>query len=113
MCSSDLFKALGEAFKTATIEDKLGLGLLAGGSIGDAFAEALASGFEKEIDERTADKKDITEGIERFIYGLGKKVLLSNYLAFIADTIFAADSRSVAATWLGGICYTLQMLWAS
>lgn len=65
--------------------------------------------IEKEIDNRIASKRDFTEGMERFIYGLAKKVMLSNYLAYVADTIFVADERSIAAAWLGGICYTLQI----
>lgn len=65
--------------------------------------------IEKEIDHRNVSKKDFTEGMERFIYGLAKKVLLSNYLAYVADSVFDASERSVAAAWLGGICYTLQI----
>lgn len=65
--------------------------------------------IEKEIDERSISKRDFTEGMERFIYGFAKKVMLSNYLAYIADSIFDADERSVLTAWLGGICYTLQI----
>ncbi len=65
--------------------------------------------IEREIDDRTVTKTDLTEGIERFSYGLAKKILLSDRLAFIADTAFAAGERSVAAAWLGGICYGLQI----
>lgn len=65
--------------------------------------------IEKEIDNRIVSKRDFTEGMERFIYGLAKKVMLSNYLAYVADSIFNAGERSVAAAWLGGICYALQI----
>lgn len=65
--------------------------------------------IEKEISDRSITKKDFADGMERFIYGLAKKVLLSNYLAYVADMAFNADGRSVAAAWLGGICYTLQI----
>lgn len=41
-----------------------------------------------EINSRTVTREDFTEGMQRFIYGLGKKVLLANYLAQIADNIF-------------------------
>ena len=46
----------------------------------------------------------------RFIYGLGKKVLIANYLAQIADNIFDAGVPMSAATaWLGAVAYTLQI----
>lgn len=62
-----------------------------------------------EIRNRRESKADIAEGMERFIYGLGKKVLLSNYLAQIADNVFFLPSQSVLTAWLGAIAYTLQI----
>lgn len=54
-----------------------------------------------------------SEGVNRFIIGLGKKVLLANYLAIIADNLFllAEDGRplSVATAWIGLLAYTLQI----
>lgn len=53
---------------------------------------------------------DFSEGMIRFIYGLGKKVLIANYLAQIADNIFDAGVPMSAATaWLGAVAYTLQI----
>lgn len=66
--------------------------------------------IEKEIRFRNATKEDITIGMERFIWGLGKKVLISNYVARIADNIFGFSSGvSVLTAWLGAIAYTLQI----
>ena len=54
-----------------------------------------------------------SEGVDRFIIGLGKKVLLANYLAIIADNLFllAEDGRplSIATAWIGLLAYTLQI----
>ena len=54
-----------------------------------------------------------SEGVNRFIIGLGKKVLLANYLAIIADNLFllAEDGRplSVGTAWIGLLAYTLQI----
>ena len=54
-----------------------------------------------------------SEGVRRFIVGLGKKVLLANYLAVIADNLFllAEDGRplSAASAWIGLLAYTLQI----
>ncbi|MCQ2529957.1 MAG: MBOAT family protein [Lachnospiraceae bacterium] len=64
----------------------------------------------KELLNRQETSADITYGITRFVYGLGKKVILSNYLAIIADYAFLSPGAdSVLTAWLGTICYTLQI----
>ncbi|WP_370723085.1 MBOAT family O-acyltransferase [Fibrella aquatica] len=62
------------------------------------------SGRETSVDMRAA-------GVERFILGLAKKMLLANTFAEVADTLFnvPVNSISVAAAWLGVIAYTLQI----
>lgn len=68
------------------------------------------SQIEKEITDRREDFSDIAAGMRRFIYGLGKKVLLANFLAQIADNVFDyMDAPSVMMAWLGAIAYTLQI----
>lgn len=64
-----------------------------------------------EINHRNETYDDVVVGMQRFIYGLAKKVLLANYLAQIADNSFdyLAGDTSVAMVWLGAICYTLQI----
>ncbi len=59
--------------------------------------------------EHSAEK--FANGIERFIIGLGKKVLLANTFGIVADKVFALDPESLNAAnaWLGMICYTLQI----
>lgn len=68
--------------------------------------------IEHEILHRKESMRQFKEGMLRFAYGLGKKVLLSNYLGMLADAAFACqDSQrmSVGTAWLGGIAYTLQI----
>lgn len=66
--------------------------------------------IEREILFRKETREEITEGIERFIWGLGKKVLISNYVAQIADNIFGFTSEvSVMTAWLGAAAYTMQI----
>jgi alginate O-acetyltransferase complex protein AlgI len=50
-------------------------------------------------------------GIKRFITGLGKKVIIANTFAAIADKIFATDASSLdfSLAWLGIISYTIQI----
>ena len=66
--------------------------------------------IENEITERHENFDDFSEGVRRFIYGLGKKILLANFLAVIADNIFGyIVNPSVMMSWLGAIAYTLQI----
>jgi alginate O-acetyltransferase complex protein AlgI len=52
-----------------------------------------------------------TDGIRRFVLGLGKKVLIANTVAQAADAIFALPPASLGAdaAWLGLLCYALQI----
>jgi D-alanyl-lipoteichoic acid acyltransferase DltB (MBOAT superfamily) len=64
----------------------------------------------REISSRIETPEDFTEGVARFIIGLGKKTLIANYAGFIADRIFALNGNlSVASAWLGAIAYTVQI----
>jgi D-alanyl-lipoteichoic acid acyltransferase DltB (MBOAT superfamily) len=64
----------------------------------------------EEITNRKELPEDFTEGIARFVIGLGKKLLIANYAGFIADKIFILNGNlSVASAWLGAIAYTLQI----
>jgi D-alanyl-lipoteichoic acid acyltransferase DltB (MBOAT superfamily) len=66
--------------------------------------------IENEITERKESFEEFTQGMRRFIYGLGKKVLLANFLAQIADNVFDyTENPSVMTAWLGAIAYTLQI----
>jgi len=64
-----------------------------------------------ELVERTVTTKGFAEGIQRFLFGLSKKVLLANPLAVIADNIFALPQTELTTqlAWLGTVCYTLQI----
>lgn len=65
----------------------------------------------KEIDKRRVTIEGFSLGVERFIVGLAKKVLLANPLGYMADAVFKvpASDLSTAAVWLGAISYTLQI----
>lgn len=65
---------------------------------------------EQQIKIRHESYDDICTGMQRFIYGLGKKVLISNYMAQIADNCFDyLSNMSVLMAWLGAIAYALQI----
>ncbi len=66
--------------------------------------------IEAEIESRTESWENFSEGVRRFIYGLGKKVLLANFLAHIADNVFGyIVSPSVMLAWWGVVAYTFQV----
>ncbi len=64
-----------------------------------------------QIKERTTNLSDLSYGIKRFIFGLGKKALLANTLGGVADYIFSlpADKIPASLAWLGAVSYTLQI----
>lgn len=63
-----------------------------------------------EIDHRRETWADFSSGVGRFLMGMGKKVLLSNQLAVVADMAFRGGRPSSAAfAWLGAVCYALQL----
>lgn len=68
----------------------------------------------KQLQERKETPENIAVGIERFMLGFCKKVLLSNTFAQIADVTFelVANGTNIGAdlAWLGAIAYSLQIL---
>ena len=67
--------------------------------------------FAPQLFDRKVDLQKFTLGIERFIKGLGKKVLIANTLARFADESFHQDAHNMSAlvSWLGALCYTFQI----
>lgn len=63
----------------------------------------------KELTDRKYSSKDFTQGVIRFVVGLAKKVILSNYVAIIANNCFMTEDLSVGLAWLGAIAYTFQI----
>lgn len=65
----------------------------------------------REIDDRRISLDDFTDGIQRFIIGLAKKVIIADTLAVTADSIFGISpvNNSIPVAWLGIICYSLQI----
>jgi len=67
--------------------------------------------MKDQLTERTMTRQKFAEGFRRFIYGLGKKVIIANVLAKPVDTIFALDAANMnsAQAWIGAIFYTLEL----
>ncbi len=64
-----------------------------------------------QIENRTVDFDKVYYGVRRFIVGLAKKMLLANTMGAVADKIFTqpTEQLDVAISWLGAVCYTLQI----
>ncbi|MBS6501034.1 MULTISPECIES: MBOAT family O-acyltransferase [Clostridium] len=70
----------------------------------------------KIIDEQIRVRKESIDyfsyGINRFVIGLGKKIIISDMLGAISDNIFLLANSSgidMITAWIGAICYTLQI----
>ncbi len=64
-----------------------------------------------QLTDRRVTLDLFASGVQKFVLGLGKKMLLANVLAGPADAIFALPTGSLtpALAWLGIVCYTLQI----
>lgn len=64
----------------------------------------------EELSARQVSLNDFTEGLSRFFFGLGKKVLIANQMALVADAVFdAAALPPAGALWIGALCYAMQI----
>ncbi len=65
----------------------------------------------KQLQDRTVSIHKFFIGIQTFIIGLAKKVLIANTLAKTADGAFGlpGEQLDMVTSWLGAVCYTLQI----
>ena len=63
------------------------------------------------LKERKTSSDMFVSGIERFIVGLAKKVILANSLGEVADKIFTADVNYIGTpvSWIGIVFFTIQI----
>jgi len=64
-----------------------------------------------QIESRSVGLDDMAEGIQRFILGLGKKMIIANIVARPTDQIFAlpAGQLNGALAWIAVVGYALQI----
>lgn len=65
----------------------------------------------EEIDRRRVSINEFSEGLTRFMVGLGKKVIIANNVGGIATSFLTFDDKptSVFAAWAGVIMFSLQI----
>lgn len=65
---------------------------------------------QDQLAERSVTTADFSEGIMRFVVGLGKKVLLANQMGAVWSEIYALGGDvSALMAWTGAIAYTFQI----
>ena len=65
--------------------------------------------IEKQLRERVHSYEMTLAGIQRFLIGLGKKILISNALGELCEVFKASNEKSVVFFWVYAISYTLQI----
>lgn len=69
--------------------------------------------FEPQLRNRKETLRKFSSGSCFFIVGLGKKVLLANNIAIVADRVFTLSGMSqhipVSLAWIGALAYTFQI----
>lgn len=65
---------------------------------------------QDQLAERSVTTADFSEGVMRFVVGLGKKVLLANQMGAVWSEIYALGGDvSALMAWTGAIAYTFQI----
>ena len=111
------FQAMSYVFDVARGETRVQRSLADLGLYISFFPQLIAgpivkySTIAEEILHRRENWADFSAGCCRFVVGLGKKVLLANQLASIADAAWGTVGvgLSMPFAWLGSLCYTLQI----
>jgi alginate O-acetyltransferase complex protein AlgI len=62
-----------------------------------------------QFEHRTHSPQQFADGMARFTIGLGKKVILADAVAPIADLAFSTPDPSMGLAWLGAVAYMLQL----
>ena len=68
--------------------------------------KTVAADLENRSRESLADA---SAGMQRFVIGLGKKVLLANQMGAVWEEIAAMSAPSVVTAWLGALAFTFQI----
>lgn len=62
-----------------------------------------------DMKNRKINLKNASDGIRRFVYGIGKKVLIANLLGTICSVYRDSSDPSVLYAWIYAVSYTLQI----
>lgn len=67
--------------------------------------------IEKQLVKRNVNMEMFASGVQRFVIGMGKKVLLANNIGLLWENVINTNSAemSICTAWLGAIAFTLQI----
>ena len=67
--------------------------------------------IQSQIARHSLGLDGLGEGLERFLTGLAKKVLIADTLAAPVEAVFAADPTQIGfgTAWFGALCFTVQI----
>ena len=74
----------------------------------DAKSQEVPS-FSEQLVCRRHSLEKFSYGAALFILGFGKKILLANVVAKVADAVFAAEAPGSLDAWFGAAAYTFQL----
>jgi alginate O-acetyltransferase complex protein AlgI len=65
----------------------------------------------EQLKKREFKRSNLEQGLQRFIIGLGKKVIVANTFAHVADQLWALDMgrMSTGTAWIALVCYAFQI----
>lgn len=65
--------------------------------------------IEKMLSKREQSATMIVEGMQRFVCGLAKKVLIANTMGQVCDTLFGNTELNIFSAWFAAITYMMQI----
>jgi alginate O-acetyltransferase complex protein AlgI len=67
--------------------------------------------IEHQLTNRSVSLTDFRDGLNRFLFGLAKKVLIADHVANVADQVFSLSPVSLdcPTAWIGVVCFSLQI----
>ncbi|MBQ5976756.1 MAG: MBOAT family protein [Oscillospiraceae bacterium] len=64
---------------------------------------------EHQLHTRRENWLEASRGLQRFVIGLGKKVLIANQVGALWETVSAMDHPAALTAWLGALAFTFQI----
>jgi alginate O-acetyltransferase complex protein AlgI len=62
-----------------------------------------------QLTHRVSDSERITLGLQRFVFGLAKKVIVADSVGSVATAAFASPNPSTLTAWVGAIAFAIQI----
>ncbi|HUS44040.1 MAG TPA: MBOAT family O-acyltransferase [Ilumatobacteraceae bacterium] len=62
-----------------------------------------------QLTHRISDSERVTLGLQRFVFGLAKKVIVADSVGSVATAAFASPNPSTLTAWIGAVAFALQI----